>query len=78
MHLEFEERLTFLSCNDRFEGVMAVYLRWKNFKKACFFPSISNRRGRIALYLEKDYTHLNIQKLITFSNGSAWNLGENL
>ena len=57
---------------------MAVHLRWNNFKKAFFFPTISNRWGKIALYLGRDYTHLNIQKLITFSNGSARNLGENL
>ena len=73
-----EESLTSSSCNDRFEGGMAVHLRWKNFKKVCFFPAISNRWGRIALYLGRDYTHLNIQKLITFSNGSARNLRENL
>ena len=56
-----EGSLTSSSCNDRFEGVMAVHLRGKNFKKACFFPTISNRWGRIALYLERGYTHLNIK-----------------
>ena len=55
--------MTSYSCNDRFEGEIAVHLRWKNFKKACFFPTILNRWGRIALYLGRDYTHLNIQKL---------------
>ena len=73
-----EESLTSSSCNYRFEGEMAVHLRWKNFKKACFFPTISNRWRRIVLYLRRDYTHLNIQKLITFPNGSARNLRENL
>ena len=38
-----EESLASSSCNDGFEGEMAVHLRWKNFKKACFFPTISNR-----------------------------------
>ena len=34
-----EESLTSSSCNDRFEGEMAVHLRWKSFKKACFFDN---------------------------------------
>ena len=58
-----EESLTSSSCYDRFEGDMTVHLRWKNFKKACLFSTISNRWGRIGLYLGRDYTHLNIQKI---------------
>ena len=65
MCIEEEESLTSSSCNDRFDGEIAVHLRWKNFMKACFFPTISNRWGRIALYLGRDYTHFNIRKLIT-------------
>ena len=34
---------------------MQNFKRWKNFKKACFFPTISNRWGRTALYLGRDY-----------------------
>ena len=36
-------------------GRIAVYLKWKNFKKACSFLTILNRWGRIALYLGRDY-----------------------
>ena len=56
------------SCREKFVREIALHLRWKNFKKACSFPTISNRWGRTALHLGRDYLFKYTKTSLLFSN----------
>ena len=43
------------SCTEKFVGEIALHLRWENSKKAYSFPTISNKWGRMALHLGREY-----------------------
>ena len=61
-----EESLTPSTYRERFVGEIALHVRWKNFKIDCSLPTISNRWGRIALYLGRDYQFEHTKFLIIY------------
>ena len=61
-----EESLTPSTYRERFVGEIALHLRWKNFKIDCSLPTISNRWGRNALYLGRDYLFEHTKFLIIY------------